>query len=206
MTEVTLYTDDSVTLEARWDLPETPTAVAVFCHPHPQQRGTMNAPLMTAVTRGLVAAHIAVLRFNFRGVGASTGSFGGGIDEQRDITAAAEHAWTSYPDLPRGMAGWSFGAATSLQWMADHHEPIPWVGIAPPVSSARTLQLPEASALAATPRLFILGDRDQFTTVEDLRGYVDAVGGQIEVLSGSDHFFYFREDKVAELVANGLTG
>ncbi|NNJ46811.1 MAG: hypothetical protein HKP18_03175, partial [Acidimicrobiia bacterium] len=51
-------------------------------------------------------------------------------------------------------------------------------------------------------RLLIVGDRDQFVTVADLQAYADAAGATVTVLNGSDHFFYFREDRVAELVAD----
>ena len=62
----------SVELEARWDVPEDPDHAIVLCHPHPLHRGTMNVPLLDAITSNLVERNVAVLRFNFRGVGRST--------------------------------------------------------------------------------------------------------------------------------------
>ncbi len=195
---------DEVDLEARWDLQEDPSHLAVFCHPHPLQRGTMTAPLMNNVTRHLVAAGFAVLRFNFRGVGTSTGTHGLGVDEMDDISAAVDVAIARYPELPFGICGWSFGAATALRWQARQQSHAPYVGIAPPVQSDRSPALPPPADLMPAPRRFIIGDRDQFCTVEQIETYADSIGASVEVLNGSDHFFYFREERVATAVSDHL--
>ena len=116
MTQLELSSSGGVILEARWDAPPDPIASIVFCHPHPLQGGTMSAPLMVAVTKALVASRVVVLRFNFRGVGRSTGDHDYGDAEQDDIAAAVAAASKRYPDLPLAMSGWSFGAATALRW------------------------------------------------------------------------------------------
>ena len=198
---ITLHTSDGEDLEAQWDEPENPSGSAiVLCHPHPLHGGTMNAPLMEQLTDGLVARGFAVLRFNFRGVGGSTGTHGFGKAELADVTAAWTEA-VSKSSRPL-LAGWSFGAATSLLWMAETGTAVDWVGIAPPVRSERVPALPEN--LPAAPRTFILGDRDQFASVEDVQNYVNRVGGSLEVFPGSDHFFYFREERVAEAMARAF--
>ncbi|MCP3975091.1 MAG: hypothetical protein GY720_11435 [bacterium] len=197
--------DGDIELEARWDLCPEPERVAVLCHPHPQQRGTMNAPLMQSLTDSLVEHQFAVMRFNFRGVGHSSGTHDFGQGEMDDVAAAVATAHGTYSELPIGVAGWSFGAATSLRWQARDGNRLPWVGVAPPVNSSRSLPLPSRKELAAAPRTIILGDRDQFATVEDSRAYADAIGADLQVLKGSDHFFYFREEKIAALVADGLS-
>ena len=197
---------DEVELEARWDLPAAPQSVAVLCHPHPLQRGTMNAPLMQALAEALVEREFAVFRFNFRGVGRSTGSHDFGAGEMDDVAAAVNAATVAHPELPIGVAGWSFGAVTSLHWQARDQSRLPWVGVAPPVNNVRSLPLPAPDALADAPRTLIIGDRDQFTTVADTEEYATGIGADLSVLKGSDHFFYFREEKVAGLVAAGLSG
>lgn len=199
MDEVSLETEDGVLLEGRWDRPDAPRGVFVLCHPHPQHGGTMRHPLLHKITKRLVADGFTVLRFNFRGVGDSGGEWGGGDAELLDVTAALEAARAE--GSPVGLGGWSFGAATSLRWLASDGTATPWVGIAPPVSNELTLPLPGPGDLEPAPRLFILGDRDQFVTVEEVRRYAESVGGEVECLPGSDHFFYVREEKVAELVS-----
>lgn len=196
----------TIDLEARWDLPAAPQRVAVLCHPHPLQRGTMHAPLMQALAEALVGRDFAVLRFNFRGVGQSTGTHDHGKGEMDDVASAVDAASRAHPSLPLGVAGWSFGAVTSLHWQARDKSHLPWVGIAPPVNNMRSVPLPAREELADAPREIVIGDRDQFTTVDETQEYANSIGAGLRVLKGSDHFFYFREDKVATLVAAGLSG
>lgn len=188
-------------LEARWDLPPDIESVFVLCHPHPQHGGTMNHPLLHKVMKELVAGGCGVLRFNFRGVGSSSGEWGNGHAEVDDVAAAVAEARRSQPDLPLAVGGWSFGAAASLIWQARDGDASPWVGIAPPVASSLTQSLPVPTELASAPRLFVLGDRDQFVTESELSDYAESVGGEFELFKGSDHFFYFREQKLAETIS-----
>ena len=197
----TIEESDGISLEARWDRAPAASGAVVFCHPHPQHGGTMTAPLMHKVSKGLVAAGLSVLRFNFRGVGSSTGAWDGGLGEIDDVAAAVARARLDHPDLALGLAGWSFGAVTALAWQAREQDGSPLVGIAPPVRTELVERLPRPEELAPASRLLIVGDRDQFVTVEDLEAYAGVAGARVTVLPGSDHFFYFREEKVAELMA-----
>ena len=84
---------DGVTLQARWSLPAEPVGpVVVLCHPHPLYGGSMDVPLLRTVAAHLAQAGCPVLRFNFRGVGASTGSWSGGEAEVEDVGAAVAAA------------------------------------------------------------------------------------------------------------------
>jgi alpha/beta superfamily hydrolase len=198
---------DGVTLESQWDLPESlPERATVLCHPHPLHGGTMNAPLIRAVAASLVDDGQAVLRFNFRGVGASAGGWGGGIDEMHDVAGAVDAAIREFAGLPIGLAGWSFGAMTSLRWQAVAGSDLPWAGIAPPISLTAGGDLPDPEGLGSARRLFLIGDRDQFTAADELRRYADRAGADFVLLPGSDHFFYFRERRVGDLVAAHLAG
>lgn len=165
----------------------------------------MNAPLLRDVTHHLVTAGVAVLRFNFRGVGSSQGIWDNGDGERDDVDSAVSFATDRHPDWLWNLAGWSFGAATSLRWQAAAGSQLPYVGIAPPVDRPHTPQLPAPSELQPAPRSFIIGDRDQFTTVDQLETYAATINSRVTVLKGSDHFFYFREERVAESILAGLT-
>ncbi len=202
---ITIQGNDGIMLQARWDRPPDPRGVVVFCHPHPQHGGTMTAPLMHKVTKGLVARGLTVFRFNFRGVGLSTGEWGGGLGEVDDVAAAVGYVRQQEPELSFGIIGWSFGAATALAWQARDRDAAPLAGIAPPVRTELVERLPRPDELAPARRTFILGDRDQFVTVDDLRDYAEAAGATMSVLEGSDHFFYFREERVANLIADHFT-
>jgi alpha/beta superfamily hydrolase len=203
-----LATEDGLTLEARWDLPETePHSAIVLCHPHPRHGGTMDVPLIAAITGYLTEHGFAVLRFNFRGVGSSTGSWAGGVGEIADVATAVAAARETHPDLYLGVAGWSFGAVTSLRWQARARSGLPWVGIAPPVRltvGGDLLELPDPDTLAPARRLFLIGDRDQFATPEAVCDYATRARARCEVIKGSDHFFYFRDRSLGGLAAAHL--
>lgn len=201
---ITIGVSSSVELEARWDLPETIERGVVLCHPHPLHRGTMHVPLLEAITDDLVKRSVAVLRFNFRGVGRSTGIHDNGLAEIDDVAAAVEHAHNTYPELTFGIAGWSFGAAAALRWHARDRAAINYVGIAPGIGHGASQRLPEPEALRPAPRTFIIGDRDQLVPVAEVVDYAERAGANLHLLKGSDHFFYFREQKVACLLAAGL--
>jgi alpha/beta superfamily hydrolase len=101
-------------LEAILREPAAPVAAAVVCHPHPLGGGTMNNNVVYRLARALVDANVAVLRFNFRGVGASTGRHDGGPGEEDDAMAALGVMEQRHPSLPLWMAGFSFGARVGL--------------------------------------------------------------------------------------------
>ena len=195
MTErLALTTSDGVTLEARIDSHDSPKWFSVFCHPSPLHGGSMNAPLMIGVTQRLVERGHRVLRFNFRGVGASAGHHGNGADELRDISAAASLAQGS--GLPWSLAGWSFGAATGLNWIAENDSEVPYAGIAPPAD-----WLPES--LPAGPKTIVLGIRDQVIDGKALEAYAVRMGIEL-ILTPGDHFFHGRGAKIGDFVGEAL--
>ena len=190
-----LTAEDGITLEARLDSPEEePRRITVFCHPHPDAGGTMNAPLMIAITQALVARGHSVLRFNFRGTGGSGGEHGDGEPELADVAAAIEHARSA--GLPLGLAGWSFGAGVALNWLADQEEGIPYAGIAPPPE-----RLP--SSLPEGPKRIIVGSREQVIDSDALIHYARGMGIDL-VLTAGDHFFHGRGKRIGDLVGQGL--
>lgn len=154
----------------------------------------MNAPLMIAVSKRLVERGHAVLRFNFRGTGASSGSHDYGTAELEDVTAAIELA--RQRDLPLGLSGWSFGAWTALRWLARAQDSMPYVGIAPATSD-----LPET--LPSGPKRIILGTREQVIDGETLVSYVREQAIDL-VLTPGDHFFHGRGKRIGDLVGQGL--
>ncbi len=98
-------------LEARLDLPSGPVrAVAVFGHPHPLHGGTMHTKALYQTAKALTRIGVAALRFNFRGVGRSAGTFDAGPGEQDDFRAALTFAEQRFPGLPIWAAGMSFGS------------------------------------------------------------------------------------------------
>lgn len=154
----------------------------------------MNNPLMIAVAGRLGDRGHAVLRFNFRSIGESTGAHDEGNAEMLDVASAMDLAREQ--DLPLGLAGWSFGAATALRWLATRDEPIPYVGIAPGASS-----LPDE--LPPGPKRIILGTRDQLIDRDSLIAYAEEKAIDL-VLTPGDHFFHGRGKRIGDLVGQGL--
>lgn len=191
----TITADDGVELEAKLDHADQPVRVAVLCHPHPEWGGTMNSPLMIAMTRVLASRGHTVVRFNFRGVGESGGTHGQGEAEVEDVAAAVSHAEAF--GLPVGVAGWSFGAWMALGWVATSRSDLPYAGVAPPPQ-----QLPE-DLPAGGPKRIILGTRDQVIDGDALQEYAIDKGIDL-VLTPGDHFFHGRGDRIGALVAEAL--
>lgn len=157
----------------------------------------MHAPMLATIARHAVAEGFDVLRFNFRGVGGSTGTHGDGLAELRDIDAAI--AYSTDLGIPiAGTAGWSFGAAVLLNWQADTDSTIPYVGIAPPVDSPLTPRLPDPETLAIGQRGFVIGERDQFIEADELARYAESIAAEVVRYPGTDHFFVLKHKRLAE--------
>src|SRR2546423_13546714 len=122
-------------LEAATNVPESADAragVAVICHPHPLQGGTMHNKVVTTLERSLRELGLATVVFNFRGTGASDGVFDDGIGETDDLLAVARWAQHVRPRDALWLAGFSFGSYVAARAAAQ----LPvrqMISIAPPV-------------------------------------------------------------------------
>src|SRR6187401_1057389 len=122
-------------LEAILDEPASaPRAIAVFGHPHPQYGGTMHTKAVYQGAKGLARIGCAVLRFNFRGIGASTGTWDEGRGEREDFRAAITEMERRYPGIPIWAAGFSFGSWVALEEGSIDPRVSLLIGIAPPVT------------------------------------------------------------------------
>ncbi|MBD9503020.1 alpha/beta hydrolase [Pseudomonas sp. PDM23] len=93
----------------------TPDArgVALICHPHPLFAGTMQNKVVATLQRAARDAGYATLRFNFRGVGQSAGSYAEGRGEIDDALAVAHWLAEQHPGLPLTLMGFSFGSCVA---------------------------------------------------------------------------------------------
>jgi alpha/beta superfamily hydrolase len=197
VTPVACTTTDGLVLEAELAAAESaPRAAAVLCHPHPQAGGSMRSIVIGALFEALPRVGVTCLRFNFRGVEGSAGSYDEGRGEQLDVQGAiATLDGAVDAELPMLLAGWSFGADLALATVVDRVAG--WLGIAPPLR-----MVPDFSAVAADPRpkLLALAEHDEFREPASVR---DATSGwvatEIEVVGGASHFFVGRTDRLVEL-------
>src|SRR5438876_5777477 len=156
---VQLQTADGLTLEGELQVPDGAHAAVVLAHPHPLHGGNMRSIVIGALFAGLPAAGVAVLRFNFRGVGASEGTHDGGRGERLDVVAALDVLEGLGRERPLVLGGWSFGADTSLA--VDDARHAGWFAVAPPLRHTAQFR---AVAIAGDPRpkLLVMPERDQF--------------------------------------------
>ena len=205
--DLQLRTADGLTLEAVLDVPDAPGGAFVFCHPHPQMGGTMNAPLLKALTADLVARGWAVLRFNFRGIGASEGETGLGIDEVADAEAAVAEARNRFGDLPTAIGGWSFGAAVAGRVAAKDPSLAAYVAIAPAVKEKPgvTAGLPSPEGVnLAMPSLVVVGVNDELVAPTDARAWAETAGATFVEMKGCNHFFWAKYEALSTVVGDFL--
>ena len=203
MNDPTIVTDDGVSLEAVLTTTGDSRGAIVLCHPHPQHGGTMRAPILEAITLEAARRGFDILRFNFRGIGRSTGSHGFGNDEVADVDGAV--TWMTQRPVPVvGIAGWSFGAAVALNWQSFARSGLAYVGIAPPVDSPLSPALPAPSDLIPARRTFIVGDRDQFLDADELASYANSIDAEMVRYQTADHFFVLRHDRLATDVLDAI--
>ena len=193
-------------LEALLDEPEgAPKAVAVFAHPLPTHGGTMHTKAVYQGTKGLVRAGCAVLRFNFRGVGKSEGSFSGGEGEKDDYTAALDYAAATFPGVPLWAAGFSFGAWIALETGAPDDRVKVLIGIAPPVTR-ENYDFSNTRA-SAKPKFFVQGEADDVCPIQDMWKFYGALPEpkELVVIDAADHLFDGHTTEVGEALEDLLT-
>ena len=191
-------------IEGRFSPPPRPRApVALILHPHPQGGGTMNDRITQAMYKSFVARGFAVLRFNFRGVGRSQGTFDNGIGELSDAAAALDWVQSIHPEAQTTwVAGFSFGAWIGMQLLMRRPEITGFVSVAPPAN------LYDFSFLAPCPSsgLIINGTADKVAPPKDTTTLVNKLHEQKgitithEQIEGADHFFKDEEAHMKPMI------
>ncbi|MDQ1437673.1 MAG: uncharacterized protein QOK43_1302 [Acidimicrobiaceae bacterium] len=194
---IELRTADGLTLEAELRAPAHDAwAAAVIAHPHPQHGGNMRSIVPGALFDALPPQGVASLRFNFRGVGGSDGVFGEGSAERADVRAAVDMLAELTEGLPLLLAGWSFGADTSLAVVDERIDG--WCCVAPPLRFGKIEEM--AARFDPRPKLLVIPQNDQYRNPDSAREVThDWVNTRIEVVPGSDHFFVGRIERVPPL-------
>jgi len=173
----------------------------VITHPHPLYGGNMHNNVVAAIAQAYQKLDYTTLRFNFRGVGGSRGSFGDGIGEQEDAKAAL--AYLADLGISRvDLAGYSFGA-----WVIGHLD-CAAAGIADMVMISPPVAFIDFDSVAAIDclSLIITGSRDEIAPVESIRQSYQEwnAAAHFEVIEGADHFYGGYEDKMAQILASHL--
>ena len=168
--------------------------VALVCHPHPLGGGTMHNKVVFRAGAGLVDAGLITLRFNFRGVGASTGTHEEIEGGREDVRDALEYLAKKYPGESITLAGFSFGSRTGMEVGMSDDRVVRLISIGTPVDKYSDYEFLTA---VRTPTLFIHGDQDEFGAVENVRKLVDQIPlAELVVFENCGHFF---DDHLNEL-------
>jgi uncharacterized protein len=180
-----------------------PRAVAVLAHPLPTAGGTMHTKALYHAARALARIDCPVLRFNFRGVGMSVGSFSGGPGEQEDYRAAVEFMIQRYPEIKRIRAGgMSFGGWVGMTIGGSLPQVTSLIGVAPPVNKYDFSAVP-----AAGKATFIVhGERDELVPLKDIRRFYGTLSEpkELVVIDGADHLFDGKVSEVGDAVEDLL--
>jgi alpha/beta superfamily hydrolase len=176
-------------IECAVDRPEAaPIGLAVVCHPHPPSGGTLDNKVVQTIARACLGLGWASVRFNFRGIGASEGTWDEGRGEVDDALAVIA-AWRSRPEfaaLPFVLAGFSFGgyiAVTAANRLDAADRPRRLVLVGP-----STEKQPVGDVPADT--LVIHGESDDVVPLAATLAWARPQSLPVIVFPGVGHFFH----------------
>jgi alpha/beta superfamily hydrolase len=188
---------------------EPPRAAVVFAHPHPQFGGTMHTKAVYQGMKGLTRIGCVVLRFNFRGVGASDGTFDRGDGEKEDFKAALDYLAAQYPGVPLWAAGFSFGSWVALEVGAVDPRVTVLIGIAPPVATSVSGQEYDFSNTLESdkPKFLVQGEADEVCPLEGMWQFYGRLKEpkELVVIDAADHLFDGKTAEVGEALEDLLS-
>jgi len=196
-------------LEAHFRPAEAPLrGSAVLCHPHPLHGGTLHTKAVFRAAQALNEAGFHVLRFNFRGVGTSTGVHDHGIGEQDDARAAVDWLQDQYPDLPILLGGFSFGSIVALRVGEADPRVQALLALGLPVSLRDLEHLGHEATRGTRPLLMVQGEEDEFGDGATLAAHADKLGAGVHVvrIPQSGHFFHDHMDQLKVAIRDFFSG
>jgi alpha/beta superfamily hydrolase len=167
---------------------------AVISQPHPLMGGDMSNSIVEILAKTLFAGGISTLRFNFRGVGTSTGTFDDGRGEQDDVLAAVSFMEEQgiREILP---AGYSFGAWVNAS-ILNRRNLLPALFVSPPVN----LFSFDFRTLRGKVGLIVCGDQDPYCPTEKIKIVAAELDCRLYIIPDADHFFQSRENELAACI------
>ncbi|TQV89801.1 alpha/beta hydrolase [Aliikangiella coralliicola] len=176
--------------------------ISVNCHPHSLHGGTMTNKVVHTVSRSIAGLGIPSLRFNFRGVGASEGSYDEGRGEQLDLLAVVDWMKSRYPGKQLIVTGFSFGSFVSAL-AASQLQPSMLLSVAPPVQrfDFGDFVRPECDWT------IIIGSKDELVEYSGVVEWVNSFSDRPQMITMDDasHFFHGRLIELREKVENIVT-
>jgi alpha/beta superfamily hydrolase len=178
--------------------------LALVCHPHPLHGGTLDNKVVQTLARAAVGCGLVSLRFNFRGVGRSAGTWDEGRGEVDDAAAALAALRGLHAEgdaLPLVLAGFSFGGAMAARLAARMAEagtpPHTLVLVGPAVRNFPAPALPPGSAV-------IHGEADDVVPLAAVLDWARPNAQPVTVLPGAGHFFHGQLPLLKQMVTDAL--
>jgi len=191
-------------IEARYHHSKQPNApIALFLHPHPQFGGTMNNRIVYTLFHAYARRGFSCLRFNFRGVGRSQGTYDKGEGELADAASALDWLQTWNPNAKAcWIAGFSFGAWIGMQLLMRRPEIDGFISVAPPANMF------DFSFLAPCPSsgLIVYGDKDEVVPEAAIQKLATNLRKQKDIvvearkIEGANHYFQNRIDELNQVI------
>jgi len=177
--------------------------IALILHPHPLYGGTMNNKVVYTLFQTYTDLGFSTLRFNFRGIGRSQGTYGDGLGELCDAATALDWLQQQNPDASScWIAGFSFGAWIALQLLMRRPELEGFVAVSPPSN------LYDFTFLSPCPSsgLVTMGTKDDVVVEEEVRNMLSKLSMQpgahvtYQVIEAADHYYRNHLDQLGDLV------
>lgn len=185
------------TLEAILTVPEQlkSNEVVFLGHPHSLQGGTMNNKVVTTLARTFKDLGLPCLRFNFRGVGQSQGTYDAGIGESEDMLLLVREWQKAQPQAQFIFAGFSFGSYVAYRTAAQHPHRL-LITVAPAIHNYNYQEFTQPPS----PWLILQGEEDEVVSPELVFNFAAAANPALPVLrfANTTHFFH---GKLIELKA-----
>lgn len=207
-TENTSFDGLAGVIDCAIDWPEgVPTGWALILHPNPSQGGTRDNKVVTTLSRACVQQGLVALRPNFRGIGASGGSFDHGKGELLDMAALVEQFRVRYPELaakPWVLGGFSFGTSIGVQLYAQWEKlekNLPNIVI---LTGSAALRFRHSEAKAPEDALVIHGELDEVVPLSEVMEWARPIGMPVVVIPDAGHFFHGKLLVLRQLVQTRL--
>lgn len=176
--------------------------VVLICHPHPQYGGNMNNNVVTGVFNNLVSNDISCLRFNFRGVGKSNGTFSGGTGELTDVKACIDFLINEENCESLIICGYSYGAVIGCSAINYSDKVISYISISFPWDFLGSKYKKLSQTIK--PKLFLQGNQDSIARYEHFEENFNYYKNPKirKIINGADHFYWGFEAQIADEILN----
>jgi uncharacterized protein len=172
----------------------------MICHPHSLMGGSMHNNVVEAIQEAFAEEEYTTLRFNFRGVGRSTGNYDEGKGEQEDIIAAGKYLQSI--GIPKiSFAGYSFGSWVGSKVIERYRQTFADViFVSPPINYFDF----NFSKLSNEINMMICGDTDQYCDLNVLRKQINNLNTNLQIITDADHFYLGREKEIINILRTSL--